>query len=149
MLKGVLSSAAVPPVLPLRRSAQGTEPCVIRATLHLLMSAGQVHDCTGALALQRELPDADWRIAGRGHDADWFRYAQENKEIEPCITGRRQRKAPVKYDKQRYNRRNCTKITFGRLKDWRRIATRYDRCPKVFLSAVALAVTSCSGRDDQ
>ena len=32
-------------------------------------------------------------------------------------------------------------IMFGRLKDWRRIATRYDRCPKVFLSAVALAAT--------
>ncbi len=28
---------------------------------------------------------------------------------------------------------------FGRLKDWRRVATRYDRCPKVFLSAIALA----------
>jgi transposase len=30
---------------------------------------------------------------------------------------------------------------FGRLKDWRRVATRYDGCPKVFLSAVALAAT--------
>mgnify|MGYP001428761775 CR=1 FL=1 len=30
---------------------------------------------------------------------------------------------------------------FGRLKDWRRVATRYDRCPKVFLSAVAIAAT--------
>ncbi|WP_439650946.1 transposase [Phycobacter azelaicus] len=30
-------------------------------------------------------------------------------------------------------------IMFGRLKDWRRVATRYDRCPKVFLSAIALA----------
>ncbi len=30
---------------------------------------------------------------------------------------------------------------FGRLKDWRRVATRYDRCPKVFLSAIALAAT--------
>lgn len=30
---------------------------------------------------------------------------------------------------------------FGRLKDWRRVATRYDRCPKVFLSAFALAAT--------
>ena len=30
---------------------------------------------------------------------------------------------------------------FGRLKDWRRVATRYDRCPKGFLSAVALAAT--------
>lgn len=32
-------------------------------------------------------------------------------------------------------------IMFGRLKDWRRIATRYDRCATTFLSAVALAVT--------
>jgi hypothetical protein len=31
---------------------------------------------------------------------------------------------------------------FGRLKDWRRVATRYDRCPKVFLSAIALAATA-------
>lgn len=30
---------------------------------------------------------------------------------------------------------------FGRLKDWRRVATRYDRWPKVFLSAIALAAT--------
>jgi transposase len=30
---------------------------------------------------------------------------------------------------------------FGRLKDWLRVATRYDRCPKVFLSAIALAAT--------
>ncbi len=29
---------------------------------------------------------------------------------------------------------------FGRLKDWRRVATRYDRCPKVFLSAIAIAL---------
>ena len=32
-------------------------------------------------------------------------------------------------------------IMFGRLKDWRRVATRYDRCPKVFLSAITLAAT--------
>jgi transposase len=43
--------------------------------------------------------------------------------------------------KRRYKRRNLIEIMFGRLKDWRRVATRYDRCPKVFLSAVALAAT--------
>jgi transposase len=43
--------------------------------------------------------------------------------------------------KRRYKRRNRIEIMFGRLKDWRRVATRYDRCPKVFLSAVALAAT--------
>jgi hypothetical protein len=47
----------------------------------------------------------------------------------------------VRYDKRRYRRRNRIEIMFGRLKDWRRIATRYDRCAKTFLPAVALAAT--------
>ncbi|WP_333712747.1 IS5 family transposase [Yoonia sp.] len=105
------------------------------------MSAGQDSDYTGAAALLGELPNADWLIADRGYDADWFRDALKDKEITPCIPGRKARKATVKYDKRRYKRRNRIEIMFGRLKDWRRIATRYDRCPKVFLSAVALAAT--------
>jgi len=105
------------------------------------MSAGQVSDYTGAAALLRELPEADWLLADRGYDADWFRDALKDKEIKPCIPGRKKRKTPVKYDKRRYKRRNRIEIMFGRLKDWRRIATRYDRCTKVFLSAVALAAT--------
>ena len=59
--------------------------------------------------------------------------------IRACIPGRKQRKTTVKYDKRRYKRRNRIEIMFGRLKDWRRMAIRYDRCPKVFLSAIALA----------
>ncbi|SIS51000.1 DDE family transposase [Phaeovulum vinaykumarii] len=43
--------------------------------------------------------------------------------------------------KRRYKRRNRIKIMFGRLKDWRHVPTRYDRCPKLFLSAIALAAT--------
>ncbi len=37
--------------------------------------------------------------------------------------------------------RNCVEIMFGHLKDWRRAAIRYDRYPKVFLSAIVLAAT--------
>ena len=40
-----------------------------------------------------------------------------------------------------FQTRNRVEIMFGRLKDWRRVATRYDRCPTVFLSAIALAAT--------
>ncbi|MEY8827875.1 transposase [Sedimentitalea sp. XS_ASV28] len=36
---------------------------------------------------------------------------------------------------------NRIEIMFGRLKDWRRFATRYDRCPETFFSAIALAAT--------
>jgi Transposase DDE domain len=40
-----------------------------------------------------------------------------------------------------YERHNRIEIMFGRLKDWRRIAKRYDRCPKIFLSAIVLEAT--------
>ena len=94
---------------------------------------------TGAAALLGSLPKAGWLLADRGYDADWFREALQDKGIRACIPGRKKRKTAIKYDKRRYKRRNRIEIMFGRLKDWRRIATRYDRCAKVFLSAVALA----------
>jgi transposase len=96
---------------------------------------------TGAAALLNSLPSADWLLADRGYDADWFRDALKDRGIRACIPGRKQRKKTVKHDKRRYKRRNRIEIMFGRLKDWRRVATRYDRCPKVFLSAIALAAT--------
>ena len=80
-------------------------------------------------------------LADRGYDADWFRDALKYRGIKPCTPGRTSRGRPVKHDKRRYKRRNRIGIMFGRLKGWRRDATRYDRCPKVFLSAVALAAT--------
>ena len=109
--------------------------------ISFFMTAGQVSDYTGAAALLDGLPKADWLLSDRGYDADWFRDALEEKGITPCIPGRKSRNKPVKYDKRRYKSRNKIEIMFGRLKDWRRVATRYDRCPTVFLSAVALAAT--------
>ena len=106
------------------------------------MTAGQVSGYIGARALMSSLPIvADWLIADRGYDADWFREALTDNGIGACIPGRKSRDMPVRYDKRRYRRRNRIEIMFGRLKDWRRVATRYDRCPKVFLSAIALAAT--------
>ena len=107
--------------------------------IDLCVTAGQVSDYSGARALLSRLPDVQWPIGDRGYDVDWFREALQDKGIRACIPGRKKRKTPVKYDKRRYKRRNRIEIMFGRLKDWRRAATRYDRCPKVFLSAIALS----------
>ncbi|MBK1976572.1 MULTISPECIES: IS5 family transposase [Brevundimonas] len=109
--------------------------------ISLFMTAGQVSDYTGAAALLDSLPRAQWLLGDRGYDADWFRDALQAKGITPCIPGRKTRTEPIRYDKRRYKRRNRIEIMFGRLKDWRRVATRYDRCPTVFLSAIALAAT--------
>ncbi len=109
--------------------------------IQFFMTAGQISDYTGARALVDRLPAANWLLGDRGYDVDWFREVIVNKGIRPCIPGRKSRDKPIKYDKRRYKRRNRIEIMFGRLKDWRRISTRYDRCPKVFLSAIALAAT--------
>lgn len=109
--------------------------------VRFLISAGQVSDYTGAAALLGDLPQAEWLLADRGYDADWLREALEVKGIKACIPGRKSRKTSVKYDKRRYKRRNRIEIMFGRLKDWRRVATRYDRCPETYLSAIALAAS--------
>jgi len=109
--------------------------------VRFFMTAGQVSDYTGAAALLSSLPAADRLLADRGYDADWFREALKDRRIKPCIPGRKSRGKPIRHDRRRYKRRNRIEIMFGRLKDWRRVATRYDRCPKALLSAVALAAT--------
>ena len=85
--------------------------------ISFFMTAGQVSDYTGAAALLDSLPKAQWMLADRGYDADWFRDALQEKGITPCIPGRKIRNKTVKYDKRRYKRRNRIEIMFGRLKD--------------------------------
>ncbi len=53
----------------------------------------------------------------------------------------RSRKYPFTYDKVLYRQRHKVENLFAKLKDWRRIATRYDRCAHTFFSAVCSAAT--------
>lgn len=66
--------------------------------LRFFMTAGQVSDHTGAAALLGSLPAAEWLIADRGYDADWFRDALKGKGISPCIPSRTSRAKAVRYD---------------------------------------------------
>jgi transposase len=109
--------------------------------ISLFLTASQVSDYIGAAALIDSLPKAQWLLGDRGYDADWFREALQAKGIIPRIPGRKSLTEPIRFDKRRYKSWNRIEIMIGRLKDWRRVATRYDRCPTVFLSAVALAAT--------
>ena len=107
--------------------------------IRMFLSGGQTSDYTGARALVGSLPKAQTLLADRGYDADWFREALVDMGIVPCIPARRGRKVPIHHDTDLYKKRHRIENSFARLKDWRRVATRYDRCPKVFLSACALA----------
>lgn len=78
-------------------------------------------------------------IADRGYDADPLRRTIRNDGAQPVIPGRRSRRRPVRYDAYRYRERWRIEATVGRLKDFRRVATRYDKLAANFLAAVTLA----------
>jgi transposase len=107
----------------------------------LLLSEGQMSDHKGARLVLDALPAASSLIADRGYDSDWFRAELQDRGIEPCIPSSRSRKVPYAYDKAVYRERHKVENLFAKLKDWRRIATRYDRCTHTFVSATCIATT--------
>jgi len=105
----------------------------------LRLTAGQVSDFTGAALLIDDFPAANHLLADKGYDATWFREALDAKGICPCIPSRKNRKQKVPYNKILYKQRHKVENMFAKLKDWRRIATRYDRCSHTFFSAICIA----------
>ena len=85
------------------------------------------------------LPPAKYLLADRGYDADWFREALQGKGSEPSIPSRKNRKKKIEYDTTLYKQRHKVENMFGKLKDWRRIAMRYDRCAHTYFSAICIA----------
>ena len=106
-----------------------------------LLTEGQASDYKGAALLLGALPKAKSFLGDRGYDADWLRAALINKGIEPCIPPKKNRKNPMPYDKTLYKQRHKIENMFAKLKDWRRIATRYDRCAHTYFSAITIAAT--------
>lgn len=85
------------------------------------------------------LPKAKHLIADRGYDSDRFRTALTARGTVPCIPPRKNRKVQHPYDTTLYRQRHRIENMFGKLKDWRRIAMRYDRCAHTFMSAIVIA----------
>lgn len=100
-------------------------------------------DHKGAVLLFSALPKAKALLADKGYDSDWFRAALTSRGITPCIPPKANRKVRIDYDRQLYKQRHKIENLFGRIKDWRRVATRYDRCAHTFMSAISIAAIVC------
>lgn len=107
----------------------------------MLLTEGQASDHRGAALLLPHLPPAREILGDRGYDSGRFRAALQDKGISTCIPSTRSRKLPIPHDAVLYRQRHRIENMFGRLKDWRRIAMRYDRCAHTFFSAITLAAT--------
>lgn len=105
----------------------------------LCLTPGQAHDLTGVAELLSRIPTPRRLLADRAYDARRLRDWLSERGCEAVIPPNPTRKHPHTYDKDAYRGRNVVERMFCRLKDFRRIATRYDKRADIFLSAVFLA----------
>lgn len=78
-------------------------------------------------------------IADKGFDSAAFVAAVEKAGAEAVIPPRSNRREPRPYDRELYKERNRVERFFNKLKQYRRIATRYDKLLSNFIAAIKLA----------
>ena len=78
-------------------------------------------------------------LADKGYDADWLRAHLRAFGVVPVTPGARSRKRPIRHDRRRHKDRWRAEAVFCRLKNFRRVASRYGRLAHDYASAVALA----------
>ena len=78
-------------------------------------------------------------LADKGYDSGANRTAIRRHGAEPCIPPRKNRTEPIEYDRHLYKERNAVERYFARIKQYRRVATRYDKKAANFLGFVWLA----------
>ena len=106
----------------------------------LLLAPGNQHDVTMAPELLRLAGPINRLIADKAYDTNKLRQLLANQSIEAVIPSIARRKPLIPYDHVAYRQRNLIERMFG-LKDFRRIATRYDKLARNFLASIALAAT--------
>lgn len=89
------------------------------------------------------MPTTDILHGDKGYDSDAVRRKIESKGAAPNIPPKVNRRWKNCFSPYLYRDRNAIERMFGRLKDFRRIATRYDRLARNYLAAVCLAATFC------
>jgi transposase len=106
----------------------------------LLISPGNASDMTMAPTLiEAAAGRFDRLIADRGYDSNAIRAAVADHGAEVVIPATRSRKTTIPYNREAYRARNLVERLWCRLKDWRRIATRYDKLAANYHSGVFLA----------
>lgn len=104
----------------------------------MVITGGQEADITHGPALVAQQP-AEYEIADLGYDSDAFREQIRHGGSTPVIPGRSNRIVPIEIDTHLYKERNAVERYFCRMKQWRRLATRYDKTLLMFTAALTLA----------
>lgn len=116
---------------------------MIGRAVAFLLSAGNQADVTMAPALVRMIPAAKRLVADKGYDSDAFRRMLRERRTRPIIPGRSNRKRKIRLDKRRYAERWRIEDVFCKIKDFRRVATRFDKLARNYEATVMLAILLC------
>lgn len=106
--------------------------------LRLILTGGQVADITQGPALVNSIK-TDAVVADKGYDSDVFIATIIETGAEAVIPPRSSRLTPREFDRERYKARNLVERFFNRLKQFRRLATRYDKLANRFNAFLQLA----------
>jgi transposase len=112
----------------------------------MILTAGQVHEATQARVLIDGLTVISL-IADKGYDNDGFRSDLAQAEVEVVIPPLSSRAAEITYDKNAYGLRHLIECFINRIKHYRRVATRFEKLARNFLSMVNLAAAMIWLRD--
>lgn len=102
------------------------------------MTPGNVHDCDEADALLENIT-AEAIIGDKGYDSDHVVEIIEAAGAKPVIPPKSNRKIQRRYSKRLYKERNFVERFFNRLKQWRGLATRYEKTIESYIAMVFLA----------
>jgi transposase len=102
------------------------------------LTPGNVSDIHMAIPLLEGLPRPKRLIADKAYDAMSLRRWLKRRRIKAVIPSLATRTFPFPLDRKAYKRRNVIERLWCRLKNWRRIATRYDRLAGNYLAGLAL-----------
>lgn len=105
-----------------------------------MITPGQLGDLRAATELLGPLPAAEVCLADCAYDSHGFRSFLALRGTRAVVPNNKTRKNPYPFDRQAYRRRNLIERMFSRLKDYRRIATRYDKLATNYAAAVAIAI---------
>jgi transposase len=114
--------------------------------LAVVLTPGQKHDCPLAdvlldevLVTEEEVTAVEAVLADRGYDSNDLVLRIEGLDAEAVIPSRRNRKEPREHNAELYAERNRVERLIGRLKQYRRVATRYEKTARNYLAMVHLA----------
>jgi transposase len=104
----------------------------------ILLTGGEAHDCPIAARLIRRVKPAKRMLGDKAYDSAELREELDELGTKPVIPNRSNRKQPFSFSKRLYKLRWRIESAFNRLKDFRRIATRYDKLARNYLASVCL-----------